>query len=81
MSTQNITLSIPNDILAKLKVIAAKQGMSISELLTRALEEIVTREEGYQAAHQRHLSLLEEDNLSLGTDGIIPWTRTELHER
>ena len=57
MNTQNVTLSIPKDILLKIKVIAAKRGISISGLLSGALEEIVTREEGYQAAHRRHLAL------------------------
>jgi hypothetical protein len=81
MNTQNVTLSIPRDILLKIKVIAAQQGTSISGLLTRALEEIVVREEGYQTARRRHLALMEENNLSLGTNGTISWTRTDLHER
>ena len=80
MSFQNVTLSVPKDILAKIKVIAARRGTSISGLLTDLLEEIVTREEGYQAARQRHLALLE-DETDLGTHGILSWTRDNLHER
>jgi hypothetical protein len=80
MSTQNITLSIRKDILLKVKIIAAKQDTSISGLLTRVLEEIVSKEEGYQAAHRRHLEILDSD-LDLGTNGDLPWTREELHER
>jgi hypothetical protein len=80
MDTQNITLALPKDILLKVKVIAAKQGTSISGFLTEILEEIVTREEGYRAACRRHLALLE-DEIILGTDGVTSWTRADLHER
>ena len=80
MNTQNITLAIPKDILLKVKVIAAKQGTSISGFLTRILEETVAREEGYQAARRRHLALLE-DEVRLGTGRVISWTRADLHER
>ncbi len=80
MNTQNITLAIPKDILLKVKVIAAKQGTSISGFLTRILEETVAREEGYQAARRRHLALLE-DRLTLGTEGAVFWTRADMHER
>jgi hypothetical protein len=80
MSFQNVTLSISEDILAKIKVIAARRGTSISGLLIQVLEEIVAREEGYQAARQKHLSLLE-DEITLDTKGILSWTRDNLHER
>ena len=80
MDTQNITLAIPKDILLKVKVMAAKQGTSISGLLVRTLEEIITREEGYQAARRQHLVLLE-DELNLGTNGDVSWIRADLHER
>lgn len=80
MQTQNITLSIPKDILVKIKIIAAKRGLSISALMTRILEEIVTREEGYQVAQRRHLATLEE-KIDLGTNGQISWRREELHAR
>jgi hypothetical protein len=80
MQTQNITLSIPKDILVSIKVIAAKQGMSISRFMTRILEEIVSREEGYEAARRRHLITLD-NKLNLGTNGALSWTREELHER
>jgi len=80
ISFQNVILSIPEDILAKVKEIAASRGTSISGLLTQILEEIVIREEEYHAARQRHLALLE-DETNLGTNGILSWTRDNLHER
>lgn len=80
MEKQNITLSIPKDVLQKIKLIAVKQGTSVSSLMARVLEEIVTGEEGYQAARRRHLALLEQ-GVDLGTNGSIPWTRENLHVR
>jgi hypothetical protein len=80
MSTQNITLSIPKETLLKVKIMAARQGTSISALMTRVLEEIVAREEGYQAARRRHLATLESE-ISLDTRGASSWTREALHER
>ena len=67
MSAQNITLSIPKELLFKVKIIAAKQGTSISGLMTRILEEIASREEGYQAAQRRHLDTLEKE-INLDSD-------------
>lgn len=80
MSTQNITLSIPRDILRKIKLIAVKQDTSVSGLMTRALEEIVVREEGYQAARRRHLETLNT-GIDMSTNGNPGWTRNELHDR
>lgn len=80
MEMQNITLSLPRDILRKVELLAAQQGISVSELLARELERYVTQEEEYARAKQRHLRLLEE-GLTLGTHGQIHTTRDELHER
>ena len=55
METQNITLSLPKDILLKVKLLATKQGTSVSGLLARFLEEIVARDEGFEAGStQKH---------------------------
>lgn len=80
MKTQNITLSIPKDVLQKVKIIAAKGNTSVSALLTDVLEELVARDEGYRSAYQNHSRLLEQ-GLDLGTNGITNWSREELHAR
>lgn len=48
--------------------------------MTRALVEIVEKEEGYEEARQQHLAILEQ-GFDLGTQGKINWSRDELHER
>jgi hypothetical protein len=80
VDTQNVTLSVPKDILRKAKLLAVRQNTSLSGLLTQTLEELVARDEGYEEAKQRHLEMLEK-GFNLGTQGKITWTREELHER
>lgn len=80
MQTQNITLSIPKEILKKAKLLAVKKNTSLSGLLTEALVELVEKDEGYEQARQRHLAWLEQ-SADLGTRGEITWKRAELHER
>ncbi len=80
MKTRNVTLSLPDDLLRRAKVLAAQRDTSISRLLTEALTTIVAREEGYTQAQRQHLALLRR-GLNLGTRGRASWTREALHER
>ena len=80
METQNITLSIPKEILLKVKLRAVKRNTSVSGLLTRTLERLVRQEDAYAHARQRHLQWLEQGS-DLGTGGQITIRRDELHER
>lgn len=47
MERQNVTLSIPKDILKKAKILAIEQDSSLSGLLTRFLIEMVEQHEQY----------------------------------
>ena len=78
MKTQNVTLSIPKEILLKVKLIAVKRETSISGLLTRTLERLVQEEDCYARARRRHLLLLEQA-VDLGTGGQVVTQRDELH--
>lgn len=80
MEYQNVTLSLPKDILRKAKHIAIDRQTSLSGLLAKTLEEIVHQEEAYQQAKQRQLSVMEK-GLDLGLKGKVPWAREQLHER
>ena len=80
METQNITLSLPKEVLLKVKLIAVKRGTSVSGLLSQALENMVRQEDAYAHAQLRHLKLLEQ-GIDMGTDGQVKTTRDELHER
>lgn len=80
METQNITLSLPKDILHKVKLIAVQRQTSVSGLLTQTLEKLVQQEDAYIRAQRRHLQRLEQ-GVDLGTGGQILTPRDELHER
>jgi hypothetical protein len=80
MANRNITLSLPEETLQEVKIIAVKQGTSVSSLLTGMLEELVGRETGYRQAEQEFMALAEV-GFDLGTGGQSTWSRDELHER
>jgi hypothetical protein len=80
MANQNITLSLPEEDLREARILAARRGTSVSQLLARVLRETVERETGYDAARERSLALLRE-GADLGTGGRVTWSREDLHER
>jgi hypothetical protein len=80
MDKQNITLSLPKDILLKVKLLAVKSHTSVSGLLTQTLERLVAQEDAYTRARQRHLQWLEQ-GADLGTGGQILTRREALHKR
>jgi tryptophan 2,3-dioxygenase len=80
METQNITLSIPKEVLVKVKLLAVKRQTSVSGLLTETLERLVQQEDAYMHARQRHLQRLEQ-SVDLGTGGLVLTRRDELHDR
>jgi len=75
---QNITVSLERDALRKAKILAAKQGTSVSALLAAQIEILVGEEEAYDRAERQALALLDQ-GFHLG--GVIRPTRDELHER
>lgn len=78
---QNVTLSLPREVIQEVKVIAARRDTSISALMTEALGGIVDEERGYRAARERSVRRLARGGLNLGTGGERTWIRDELHER
>ncbi|MBA2440786.1 MAG: CopG family transcriptional regulator [Rubrobacter sp.] len=77
---QNVTLSLPREVVREAKVIAAQRDTSISALMVGMLRELVDEERGYRAAREQSLRRLRE-GFDLGTGGRVSWSRDELHER
>jgi plasmid stabilization system protein ParE len=77
---QNITLSIPRDILRQAKHLAVDQGVSLSGFLVEALGERVRRLSDQRQAARRQRALMRR-GLKLGTKGKITWARDDLHAR
>ena len=80
MEKQNVTLSIPKDLLQKVKIIAVKNNTSLSGLLSDYIERIENEEEAYKLAQARHRRLLKK-GFDFGLGGQIPWKREDLHDR
>ena len=80
MEKTNVTLSLPKDLLRKAKFLAVKRNMSVSRLMTEALQDMVRKESEYEHARRRQLAWMET-GFSMGTKGQSTWTREELHER
>jgi hypothetical protein len=80
MEMQNITLSLPKDILLKVKLLAVQRQTSVSGLLAGELEKLVRQQEAYISARERNLLILKE-GLPLGTYGELTIDRDALHER
>ncbi|MDA8333374.1 MAG: DUF6364 family protein [Peptococcaceae bacterium] len=80
MECQNITLSIPKDILKKVKHLAVERNTSVSGLLSRHLEEIVTRDDAYRTAKARQTEIMAQ-GFDLTGRGKVSWTREDLHKR
>lgn len=77
---QNITLSIPKDVLREAKHLAVDRGTSLSGFLVEALEERVKRLSEMRQAAARQRALMRR-GLRLGTKGKARWTREDLHAR
>jgi len=77
---QNITLSVPREVLKRVKRLAADRDTSVSALMTEALARLADENRRYAAARRRALAAMKSAR-SLGTRGRPAWTRDELHER
>lgn len=78
--TQNVTLSLPRNLIKQVKRVAVERDTSISALLTEALARIADEDRRYSSARKHALAAMKSAR-SLGTGGRRTWTRDELHER
>ena len=78
---RNVTLTLPADILRRARHLAVERGLSLSRLLAEELEQLVVKDDEYEAAQKRALARMRK-GFDLGfKDQRIPWSRDELHER
>jgi metal-responsive CopG/Arc/MetJ family transcriptional regulator len=80
MQRQNVTLSLPQNLIKQAKYLATSRHSSLSELMRESLQEKVEEASGYRAAMERQVRLME-NGLDLGTNGVMTVNREELHER
>ena len=79
-NNRNITLSLPRELLRRVKRIAADRDTSVSSMMIEALTRLADEDRRYSAARKRALAALRSAR-SLGTGGHRTWARDELHER
>jgi predicted nucleic acid-binding protein len=65
---QNVTLSLPRDLLKRVKRLAADRDTSVSALMTEALSRLADEDRRYSAARKRALAAMKSAR-SLGTRG------------
>lgn len=77
---RNITLSLPDDVLRRVKRLAADRETSVSAILVELLSNVDQEDRRYAAARRRFLaSMAVKRHLNIGDRPS--WTRDELHER
>ena len=80
LKNQNVTLSLPKNLLREAKKIAIDRDTSLSKLLADLLTDLVEKSDEYEAAKHRQLELTKRGH-DLGLNGQTTWTRDELHDR
>ena len=80
MEKQNITLSLPKDLLQKAKLLAVNRHESVSGLLGKTLEDLVKSDAAYQGAKRAALRRMKK-GFNLGTGGHTGLSRESLHDR
>ena len=78
MTKQNVTVSLSQQTLRKAKILAARQGSSISRLLAQQIETLVGEQEAYEQAERQAVLLLDQ---GFHRGGVIRASRDEWHER
>jgi len=77
---RNVTIRIRIDVYVAARVEAARRGTSLDTLVAEHLEHVAGHAATYEAARCRALKAMS-DGHNLGSQGEIPWSRNELHER
>jgi hypothetical protein len=75
-----VTLRLPEELLREARQLAVAEGVSLSRLVARSLEQRVYAARAYRIARQRQLRLLSE-GIELRTSGQATWRRESLHDR
>ena len=75
---KNITLAVDEDVLAKVRRIAAEQDTTVNAMVREYLTRLSSDADRAATARQRLLELSETSVLEIGE---VTWTRDDLYER
>ena len=76
----NVTLSLPQPLLRRFRIYAAKRNQSMTGLMAEAITRMMDEEGEAEAAKRRILARLRNPTGRL-PGGKISWSREELYER
>lgn len=76
--SRNITLSLPDELVRKAKVLAAQRDTSVSALVASLLEHLVDDGSGYDDLWASEQAVMTRGVLRVGE---VSWSRSDLHER
>lgn len=74
----NITLKLDAELIREARVIAAREGTSVSQLMSDLLEERIRRDRVYEKARRRAVSRMRQGH---DLQWSPPASRDELYER
>lgn len=75
---KNITLAVDEDVLNRVRVVAAARRTSVNAMVREYLSEIADRDDRAAQARANLRALSERSTARIGTQ---TWTRESLHER
>jgi plasmid stability protein len=78
-ATRNLTLNLPEPLLRRLRIYAAKHDQSMTQLITTAIQRMLA-EDSWETSRRRLVERMAKAK-GRGTNGVIMWTRDEIHER
>lgn len=76
--TRNITLAVEEDVLDKVRVVAAQRKTTVNALVRDYLNDLATADDRGERARQRLLELAEKSTADMGAD--YKWSREALYE-
>ena len=76
----NVTLSMPDTLLRRFRILAASRNESMSNLMTMAVRQMIDQDTRVRKARRSFLDRIRSAP-DRGTRGAIAWKRDELHER
>ncbi len=75
MAKTNLTLQLDEDVVRRVRVVAAKRGTSVSALVARELAELADQDERYEQARSRAENMMARAK----PRGGRMWTRDDLY--
>lgn len=76
--TKNITLAVDEDVLDKVRVVAAEKKTTVNALVRDYLGQLATEGNRSERARQRLLELIDKSQADMGPD--YKWNRESLYE-